>query len=143
MLKLVIVTASVAVASFAIAQTTPPGPPPPTVAGPKAAVPGQPSTAQAPAPAAPTQTVPGTVLTPNPANSTAEVPATPKIPPGAPVAGANSFTESQAKARIEARGFTNVSGLKKDDKSIWRGTAMKDGKSVSIALDYQGNVVAN
>ena len=33
--------------------------------------------------------------------------------PGAPVAGANSFTEGQAKSRIEARGFTNVTGSRK------------------------------
>ena len=60
---------------------------------------------------------------------------------GAPVAGANSFTESQARARIEEKGFGQVTGLKKDDKGIWRGTAMKDGKSTSVALDYQGNIV--
>lgn len=59
-----------------------------------------------------------------------------------PVPGANSFTESQARSRIESRGFSNVSGLKKDDQSIWRGTATKDGKTVAVALDYQGNVVA-
>ncbi len=60
----------------------------------------------------------------------------------APVPGANSFTESQARARIEERGFAQVAGLAKDDKGVWRGTAMKDGKSVSVALDYQGNVVS-
>jgi hypothetical protein len=62
--------------------------------------------------------------------------------PGAPVAGANSFTEGQAKARIEDKGFTGVSGLKKDDEGVWRGTAMKDGKSVAVSVDFQGNVVA-
>jgi hypothetical protein len=128
-----------AVVTPVLAQTTPPGPPAPTVAGPQATIPAAPP----PSTAAVPQTVPGAVLTPNPANSTASAPATPKSPPGAPVAGANSFTESQAKARIEARGFTNVTALKKDDKSIWRGQATKDGKSVSIALDYQGNVVAD
>jgi hypothetical protein len=59
----------------------------------------------------------------------------------APVAGKNSFTESQAKDRLEKHGYTAVSGLKKDDQSIWRGTAMKDGKSVNVAVDYQGNIV--
>ncbi len=88
-------------------------------------------------PSVPNTTTPGTVLQP----STADTPM--KAVPGAPLAGANSFTESQAKARIEANGFSNVSGLKKDDGSIWRGTAMKDGKSVSVALDYQGNIVVN
>jgi len=63
--------------------------------------------------------------------------------PGAPAAGANSFTEGQAKARIESRGYANVSGLAKDTKGFWRGKAMKDGKSVDITLDYQGNVTVN
>jgi hypothetical protein len=57
------------------------------------------------------------------------------------VAGANSFTESEARNRLEAHGYTNVTGLKKDDKSIWRGQAVKDGTAVNVALDYQGNIV--
>ena len=61
--------------------------------------------------------------------------------PDAPVEGANSFTESQAKERIADAGYTDISGLKLDDKGVWRGTATKDGKSVSVGLDYQGNVV--
>lgn len=60
----------------------------------------------------------------------------------APVEGKNSFTESQAKDRLEKAGYTAVSGLKLDDKGVWRGTATKDGKSMSVALDYQGNVVS-
>ena len=58
----------------------------------------------------------------------------------APVVGANSFTEGEAKSRIEARGFANVSELKKDDQGIWRGKAMRNGRSVDVALDFQGNV---
>lgn len=61
----------------------------------------------------------------------------------APVAGANSFTESEAKSRIEARGYSDVSNLMKDAHSIWRGKAMKDGQPVNVALDYQGNVTTN
>jgi hypothetical protein len=61
--------------------------------------------------------------------------------PGAPVAGANSFTEGQAKSRIESHGYSNVTDLKKDDSGVWRGRAMKDGKSVDVSLDFQGNVV--
>ena len=61
----------------------------------------------------------------------------------APVAGANSFTMAQAQKRLEDQGFTQVSGLAKDEKSIWRGHAMKGGKAVDVALDYQGNVTAN
>ncbi|AIM02476.1 PepSY domain-containing protein [Sinorhizobium meliloti] len=62
--------------------------------------------------------------------------------PTAPVEGANSFTEAQAKERIEEAGYTDVSGLKLDDKGVWQATAVKEGKSVSVALDYQGNVTA-
>ena len=42
----------------------------------------------------------------------------------------------------EMKGYTNVSGLKKDDKGVWRGTAMREGKSVDVSLDFEGNVVA-
>ncbi|MGT2466424.1 DUF4142 domain-containing protein [Mesorhizobium atlanticum] len=60
----------------------------------------------------------------------------------APVPGANSFTEAQAKSRIQDAGFSNVSALTKDESGIWRGTAEKDGKQVAVALDFKGNVVA-
>ena len=60
--------------------------------------------------------------------------------PNAPVEGANSFTEGQAQARIEKAGFTKVSGLKQDAKGVWRGTAMRGGKQVNVAVDFQGNV---
>lgn len=84
-----------------------------------------------PAPARATSTAPAAVST-----TTA-----PSRTNAAPVAGANSFTEGQARSRIEEKGFGQVTGLKKDDKGVWHGSAMKDGKSVSVALDYQGNIV--
>jgi hypothetical protein len=59
----------------------------------------------------------------------------------APVAGHNSFTESEARSRLEKHGYSNVSPLAQDEQSIWRGTAVKDGKTVNVAVDYQGNVV--
>jgi hypothetical protein len=61
--------------------------------------------------------------------------------PAAPVPGANSFTEGQAKSKIEANGYTNVSGLKKDDNGVWIGSATKGGQKVNVKLDFQGNVV--
>ncbi|UVC10482.1 PepSY domain-containing protein [Rhizobium sp. TH2] len=60
----------------------------------------------------------------------------------APVEGANSFTEAQAQERIVEAGYTEVSALKLDDKGVWRGTAMKGGKSMPVGLDYQGNIVS-
>jgi putative membrane protein len=70
--------------------------------------------------------------------------ATPSTPPpaAAPVPGANSFTEGQAKSRIESMGYTNVASLAKDDKGIWRGKAVKDGRTMNISVDFQGNVTA-
>ena len=61
--------------------------------------------------------------------------------PAAPVPGANSFTEGQAKSKIESSGYTQVSGLKKDDNGVWTGSAMKGGQKVNVKLDFQGNVV--
>ena len=58
----------------------------------------------------------------------------------APVAGANSFTKDQATKQIEAKGYTNVTGLAKDQSGVWRGMAMKDGRSGPVSVDYQGNV---
>jgi len=57
-----------------------------------------------------------------------------------PVAGANSFTMREAKAQIEAKGYTHVAKLKKDKSGVWRGVAMRDGASGPISADYQGNV---
>ena len=64
-----------------------------------------------------------------------------KADAGAPLKGANSFTEGQAKDRAMAHGFGSVGDLKKDDDGIWRGSAIQDGKQVQIAVDYKGNVV--
>lgn len=60
----------------------------------------------------------------------------------APAAGANSFTEGQARGRIEDAGFTNVTDLQKDEQGVWRGRATRNGAVTPVAVDYQGNVVA-
>jgi len=61
----------------------------------------------------------------------------------APVAGKNSFTKEQVAKRLQDNGYSAVSDLMQDDKSIWRGKAMMAGKPVSVAVDYQGNITAN
>lgn len=59
----------------------------------------------------------------------------------APVAGRNSFTEGQAKSKIEEAGYTNVTELKKDDNGVWRGKAAKKGGSdTAVSVDFEGNV---
>jgi putative membrane protein len=62
--------------------------------------------------------------------------------PAAPVPGADSFTEGQAKSRIEGAGYTDVSGLRKqkDADGVWMGKATKGGKSIIVKVDFRGNV---
>ncbi len=79
-----------------------------------------------------------------PANPNAGTPAV--IAPGSinanvPAAGANSFTEGQAKERLMAAGFANVSALTKDKDGVWCGKASKAGAMQDVSLDYQGNVI--
>jgi hypothetical protein len=54
--------------------------------------------------------------------------------------GRNSFTEGQAKSKIEDAGYTNVTELKKDDNGVWRGKASKSGSATAVSVDFQGNV---
>ena len=56
------------------------------------------------------------------------------------VPGSNSFTEAQARSKIEQAGYQNVTELRKDDQGIWRGKAQKSGQTVSVGLDFKGNV---
>ena len=58
----------------------------------------------------------------------------------APQAGANSFTEAQARSWIEKSGYTDVGGLVKSEDGIWRGSAKKNGVNVTVAVDFKGNV---
>jgi len=83
---------------------------------------------------------------PAPANPKPDTPAvtTQSTPtPPTPAAGANSFTMNQAKSRIEAAGFTDVTALAKDKDGVWRGKASKAGTAQDVSLDYQGNVIGN
>ncbi|MBN8941291.1 MAG: PepSY domain-containing protein [Rhizobiales bacterium] len=70
----------------------------------------------------------------------------PSAPPAVNAAplenGANSFTEAQARARLEQAGLTGVGELKKDDQGIWRGRAMRNGATVAVGVDFRGNVSA-
>ena len=59
---------------------------------------------------------------------------------GLPSKGANSFTKGQAAKRMEKAGYASVTGLTKDKDGLWHGSAMKDGKTVDVSLDFKGNV---
>src|ERR1700675_3635371 len=79
--------------------------------------------------------------TPTPNSRTPPAP----TPPAATTleATVRAFTKDQAKSQIEAKGYSNVAGLRKDAEGIWRGTAEKDGLSTNVTLDVNGNVTAN
>ncbi len=57
-----------------------------------------------------------------------------------PAKGANSFTDGEARRRMESSGYSTVADLKKDGDGIWRGSATKDGAKVGVWLDYKGNI---
>jgi len=57
--------------------------------------------------------------------------------------GRNSFTEAQARGRIEKAGYANVGKLAKNENGVWQGMATKDGGKVNVALDYKGNVTVH
>lgn len=69
----------------------------------------------------------------------------PPRPPAAKTtqAAARAVTEDQARSQIEAKGYSNVSGLRKDAKGTWGGRAEKDGLSVNVTLDADGDVSSN
>ena len=54
--------------------------------------------------------------------------------------GANSFTEGEARRRLERAGYHEIKDLKKDGDGIWHASAMLDGKPASVGLDFKGNV---
>lgn len=55
--------------------------------------------------------------------------------------GSENLSEDEAKRRIEAKGYINVTALAKDKRGIWRGDAtMKDGRTVDVILDLEGNI---
>jgi hypothetical protein len=58
----------------------------------------------------------------------------------APLKGANSFTVGEATRRLNRAGYTDISGLTKDDQSVYHATAMKNGAKVNVAMDYRGNI---
>ncbi|WP_342363185.1 PepSY domain-containing protein [Terrarubrum flagellatum] len=116
--------AAALLSTAAIAQTAPSSPPSP----------------QPTAPAAPAEKMAPPMGSANEPATTGSTPSKPDA--NAPLAGANSFTQSQAKSRIEASGFSAVSELQKDEKGVWRGSATKDGKSMSVAVDFRGNVTS-
>lgn len=61
------------------------------------------------------------------------------LPPGA-ATGPAPFDETQARSRIEAKGFTNVTGLARREDGLWTGKAIEGGTTHEVALDREGKV---
>ena len=62
-------------------------------------------------------------------------------PPPMPAAGKTSFTADQARDRMMKRGYNVTSNPLKDDKGVWYAEAdRRDGSTVMLMMDYQGNV---
>ncbi|WP_395332103.1 hypothetical protein WBP06_04070 [Novosphingobium sp. BL-8H] len=57
--------------------------------------------------------------------------------------GHNSFTESQARGRLAKAGYTNIGPLAQNENGVWQGKATKGGKTVTVALDYKGNITVH
>ena len=67
--------------------------------------------------------------------------------PGMTTSGAAAMTsagmnEAQAKAKLEAGGYSQVTGLMVGPDGMWHGRAMKGATSMNVGLDAQGNVIA-
>lgn len=141
------VAAVLGLSGAAFAQTVAP-----TAPAPNPSVTGQPMTPQPPRSVGPVAPAPAVVapapLAPNVTTMPSRMTAPQSTAPNAarsdtaPLSGANSFTEGQARSRIADAGYADVQGLRLDEQGIWRGRANRNGRSTGVAMDYQGNIVA-
>jgi len=65
------------------------------------------------------------------------------LPAFAAGARGSLFTETQARAHLSHLGYVNVSGLTKDENGVWHGSATKDGKPLTVAVDIKGGLASN
>jgi hypothetical protein len=56
--------------------------------------------------------------------------------------GGNPLSKEDAMKKLDASGFKDVRNLSLDDKGIWRAIAIADGKDKFVAIDQQGDIVA-
>ena len=57
--------------------------------------------------------------------------------------GAQPLNEADARKKLEATGFREIQDLKVGEDNIWRGTALANGQRQEVAIDAQGDIVAN
>ena len=51
------------------------------------------------------------------------------------------ITQSEAVARIEGIGCSNVTGLRLDESGAWRAAATRNGRLVNVTIDRLGNIL--
>jgi hypothetical protein len=70
------------------------------------------------------------------------------LPPAAPAQTApkaqvaEGLDQETARQRVEAAGYTAVQDLRQDATGFWRGTAMREGTRLNVAVAPDGNIVA-
>lgn len=63
--------------------------------------------------------------------------------PGAPPVTTVTITETDARSRIEAQGYSNVTGLMQNPDGTWSATATRDGETTQVTVSERGVQVAN
>ncbi|UXN66308.1 PepSY domain-containing protein (plasmid) [Phyllobacterium sp. A18/5-2] len=79
--------------------------------------------------------------TPKPAEPETPAIATDSKNQSASVPGGTSLP-STGKGTYPRQSYTHIGALTKGEDGIWSATAMKDGKTIEVILDYQGNITA-
>lgn len=64
------------------------------------------------------------------------------VSPGRLESGTSNITEAQARARIQAVGFSGITDLTQDQNGIWRAKGTFGDRTASIGIDYKGNIAA-
>jgi hypothetical protein len=54
-----------------------------------------------------------------------------------------ALQKADAEKKLKSLGYGKVNDLALDEKGIWRGTAVLSGKTVTVAIDPQGDVISN
>ena len=75
------------------------------------------------------------------AADTAEV--TTPAPVAPPPMTTVTITEPDARTRIEAQGYTNVTGLTQNPDGTWTATATRDGQTTQLSVGPAGVTVVN
>jgi hypothetical protein len=89
----------------------------------------------------PAPTTGGPAATTTSPSTTAGASTAQMTPAATGAAGANSFTESQARHMLEEAGYSQIGSLAKDQDGIWRGRGTKGSSEASIGVDFKGHVV--